>query len=513
MLALIVEHWRSGKPIEREAANFELVQRGFPYKEVRVSRYALANRRPSALEILQGDVHARPKLAALIELGDHESEQDLRKLTRVVEAMRKMYRPAQGDLAAEELAKAAEISDEDFRRLAPLTDLYREGPSLRLDEQVMGWTSFSEFLNDRIGENSQPRARAHRAAEEELSIDFLPTNIGWKNLGPYEEATLELSPLTVLVGANGAGKTSAIRALALLRDWMRTGAEELPAEMVRGDAFEIELCIAGELHTLEEHQRRAEWRAEIAVRPRKAVRREQFFVDEKSFAALAFGAGWRALADGSREALHIGAQSLAILEAHKPKSEAMLMAVRQGISRWSIHVDDAPSYTFAGIAAAQGDEWPDITALQEAIAAVLGPTEILRNSKNKLLYKDPRGRLQHVQEAPRGISHVVKILADLMQPHPPPLLAIDEIERHLHANALERLIDVLRGFTEHTKIVLTTHSSKVLQSIAAEELRLVRSGEKASSIVNVSRDPRLKRLMETGELGALLDQGYFAEEL
>ena len=219
--------------------------------------------------------------------------------------------------------------------------------------------------------------------------------------------------------------------------------------------------------------------------------------------------------------LNLRPDQLAIREVTETQRQTALMGIRQQVARWVMMSHEEPEEDPAVVMDhAFGASEPStktglhLKQLQEAAAAVLGPLTLRRSFGGEVLsYVDPRGHAQPLKQAPRGIAHVVSILANLMQPTPPPLLAIDEIERHLHANVVERLIDVLRGFTHRTRIVLTTHSSTVLRAIRTEELRLVRIGKASSRIVSVKDDPRLQRLVETGELGRLLDQGYFAEGL
>lgn len=530
MLALIVKHWRAGTPLNRETANYELVQAGFPFKEVSPTNQRLIQRRPPVIEHLQhGERFARPRLAALIELGDDESTADLRLLGRIVESMHKAYRPDRKEVTVEELANAAKLGAAELQRLAPLTDLYGGGAAVTLDEQVLGWTTFSEFLESRLnGPSDETRfgvkgdAKRRRSREEEappdLLLDFRPSSISWAHLGPYEEATLELTPLTILVGANGVGKTSALKVLELLRE-VSSGVESDGASLFRRGAAEISFQLHGELHRQEQAAQRAQWETSLLVVPRYAVKSERLTVDERVMAQLTFGAGWWINDAGARQALNLRPDQLAIREAKEPQQQTALMGIRQQVARWVVMSqgelgEDPAVMTDRGFGASElrTQTGLKVKLLQDAAAAVLGPLTLERGyANNAISYVDARGHAQSLDQAPRGIAHVVTILAHLMQPNPPPLLAIDEIERHLHANVLERLIDVMRGFTHRTRIVLTTHSSTVLRASQVEELRLVRSGKAASSIVSIKNDPRLQRLVATGELGRLLDQGYFAE--
>ena len=107
--------------------------------------------------------------------------------------------------------------------------------------------------------------------------------------------------------------------------------------------------------------------------------------------------------------------------------------------------------------------------------------------------------------APRSARGTI---ARLFAPEPPTLLAIDEIENHLHADLAARLLDVMRSVAGRTRIVVTTHSARVLRCFAPAEVRLVRRGRDGSTIVGVDDEPRLAELIRAGELGDLLQDGY-----
>lgn len=518
MLALIIKHWRAGTPIERDVAEFELVQAGFPYKEVQPSRYALNARSPRAITIEQNDKFAAPKLAGLIELGDVECVADLKLLAHIVETLRTSYRPDRRQISLEEVCSSSDVTPADVLRLAPLTELSGNDGTFQLDGHVLGWTSFTEFLNDRMGTIPDAEVRAVPGVAE-LKIDFIPSRLSWANLGPFAETTLELSPMTVLVGGNGVGKTSALRVFELLRHVAVRGIaalnpEHSSADLVREGAAEISLTVGGALHKHGLKWMDARWTASITTRPHRAARSEALHVaDDRPAALLEFGVGWWMETGHSPEPFHLRPIQLALLEARSPQKYGALVAVRQGLTRWRAETDETLlAHPYFDLDQRRAARMPpmDVKALQEAASAVLGPLELKQTIFNQISFVDPRGRNIPLRDAPRGIGQVVAVLTHLMQPDPPQLLAIDEIENHLHANVLERLLEVMRGFTHRTRIVLATHSSTVLRSMAPDEVRVVRAEGETSTIVRADQDPRLSQLMETGELGALLDQGYFA---
>ena len=52
----------------------------------------------------------------------------------------------------------------------------------------------------------------------------------------------------------------------------------------------------------------------------------------------------------------------------------------------------------------------------------------------------------------------------------PPLIAIEEPERSLHPGALKDIAKVLEQLAERTQVIITTHSSQLLDSFNSESL-------------------------------------------
>jgi hypothetical protein len=522
MLALIIKHWRAGAPIERDVADFELVQAGFPYKDVQPSRYGLNNRKPAAIEIQQNGLFALPKLAGLIELGDADCAADLKILARIIETLRTLYRPDRRQLSLEEVCSDSGIPIAEGERLAPFTSLYGKG-GFQLEGTVLGWTSLEEFLNDRIEAPPAAAVLGKQSSGAELEIDFIPSKLRWRNLGPFAEAMLELSPMTVLVGANDVGKTSALRVIDLVRDLaahgLDVGDKKQPPrtwpELVRTGTREIELGIEGELRAQRNRFAQARWDTIIVTSPRVAVRQESLILDERrKEVALSFGVGtWPGL-DRTEVPVHLRPDQLALRTASDPQKHAALIAMQQGLCRWVADTGytplDLPQFEARDARPFVPVPALDMKLLNEAVAAVLVGVKLERTFQGRIDFRDRRGRAMSLLLAPSGVVQVVSVLMALLQPSPPALLAIDELENHLHANVLERLLEVMRGFTGRTRIVIATHSPTVLRAMSPEEVRVVSTQGETSTIVRADRDPRFSRLVQTGELGELLEQGYFA---
>jgi predicted ATPase len=507
MLALIIERWRAGQAIDRDSAEFELVQQGHPYREV----HPIISRFVDEVPVLLCDpARPVPYLAGLVELGDPSSEEDLEKLALLMSALRSLYRPDRRQPTDEVVSQYSGLPLDVVQRLAPLTG-FKTSEGFHLSNEILGWETFEDFLDQRLPRREELRARAQLA---ELQIDFVPSFLRWTNLGPYREGELQLSPLTVLVGANAAGKTSALRVINWVGELMRAGLdaieEPFPSSasgLVRRDAIVMGLSIGGELRKREEVWTKARWSANFSMRPRPVVHRETLQLgDAPTEAQLEQGIGYWLDENGLSRPLHLLTNQLAIREAVDPQRHAAFIAMRQSMERWHAEtasgIDEDVFYALL--------EEVSESDLRHTLDAVVGPVQVKQTGRKRWTFSDRRKYETELVAAPRGILQVVFLLAHLLHPVRPSLLAFDEIENHLHADVVERLIDVMRSYTDRTRIVLTTHSGNVLRLLEPSEVRLVRMEEDGSSIVRIDQDPVLSRLAKRGDMAKLLEDGFFA---
>jgi hypothetical protein len=173
---------------------------------------------------------------------------------------------------------------------------------------------------------------------------------------------------------------------------------------------------------------------------------------------------------------------------------------------WVTPDADAPAWR--AIAAHQVG-WAEFEASVRSVANIAR----LEVVGDRLMVEDLRGHAVSVDRASAGVSKVIDVLGRAHAPNLPPLLAIDEIENHVHADMAGRLVDALRGMARRTQIVVTTHSGRILQNMHASEVLWVRGGPSGSEIVPVLDDPTLARLLEHRDLAELALGGYFGAQL
>jgi predicted ATPase len=102
-----------------------------------------------------------------------------------------------------------------------------------------------------------------------------------------------------------------------------------------------------------------------------------------------------------------------------------------------------------------------------------------------------------------GTLRILGLLLALYQRGGSRFLEIEEPESTIHVAALQALVEVFRARSSHTQILLTTHSSEILDSVSLDELHLVTQEDGVSKLDSVSGDAKTaieQALFSPGEL-------------
>jgi len=104
-----------------------------------------------------------------------------------------------------------------------------------------------------------------------------------------------------------------------------------------------------------------------------------------------------------------------------------------------------------------------------------------------------------------GTLRAIGLLAAVFQRPVPSLIAVEEPEATIHAGALESVLDLLRHASKHMQVVITTHSTELLDAkwITDRNLRIVEWTEgatRAAPVSDVTRKALHGHLMGAGEL-------------
>lgn len=110
-----------------------------------------------------------------------------------------------------------------------------------------------------------------------------------------------------------------------------------------------------------------------------------------------------------------------------------------------------------------------------------------------------------------GTLKMLAYLVVLHDPNPPRFIGIEEPENFLHPRLLRDLGEECRAATEHTQLLVTSHSPFFLNAMKPDEVRvLYRDDSGYTKVVQASKIPGVTAFMSAGALlGELWVEGHF----
>ncbi|MBM9532105.1 AAA family ATPase, partial [Desulfoprunum benzoelyticum] len=98
----------------------------------------------------------------------------------------------------------------------------------------------------------------------------------------------------------------------------------------------------------------------------------------------------------------------------------------------------------------------------------------------------------------------------LYDPHPHPLLCVEEPENQLYPTLMDELAEEFRLYANRGQVLVSTHSPDFLNAARLEEVCWLVKKDGFTEIRRAKDDPQITRYMEEGDkLGWLWKQGFF----
>lgn len=128
---------------------------------------------------------------------------------------------------------------------------------------------------------------------------------------------------------------------------------------------------------------------------------------------------------------------------------------------------------------------------------------------NVLLYiSEKGGREIPSTRLSDGTLRYLCLLAILLHPDPPPLIAIEEPELGLHPDAIPRIADLLMQASTRTQLVITTHSRMLVDALSDHPSAvIVCEKEEGESCLQRLEAAKLRSWLEKFSLGELWSRG------
>ena len=317
-----------------------------------------------------------------------------------------------------------------------------------------------------------------------------------KNFLSLQDVELSLKPLTVLVGPNASGKSNVLHALNLLRT-MVTADNLPPVEFVKerlwaGGATHITF----QLHATVETTFTA-YQLEFTADTDNPFVSEQLSINEVKVIGIQSGQGIVRDEDGKHETKYTS-NKLALQSAGAYGNKPITGALTEFVKEWKFY-NFRPDAIRDGLTVFASDrkdvsESPKLDSYGYRLPEVLSDwhkntpesfrnvSESLASSTNIEIDCRPTNGDDHLyllegyenpiplQRASDGTLRLVAYYTLLNQAELPPLVAIEEPERSLHPGALKNVAYVLEQLAKRTQVIITTHSSQLLDAFSADKL-------------------------------------------
>ena len=318
-----------------------------------------------------------------------------------------------------------------------------------------------------------------------------------KNYRSLRNVTLPLKSLTVLVGPNASGKSNTLNALHLFK-----GILSVETPPTKADFFRDRLWAGGsdyitcELHATVK-KKLAQYTLMFKANGENLSIDEELWVNSVKVISIQNGKGRVWDEDGKKETKYTS-NKLALRSAgdygHKPVTSALTEYI-QGWEFYDLQPDHirTNSNKFSPIT-------KDIRESLKLNPYGVNVTDILWD-----WYEDTPENFRYVSEALSAATNInidyhkidgrfqlcllegykkpiplinasdgtLRLLAYntlLNQSELPPLIAIEEPERSLHPGALKDIAYILEKLAERTQVIITTHSSQLLDTFSSDSL-------------------------------------------
>lgn len=361
-----------------------------------------------------------------------------------------------------------------------------------------------------------------------------------KGLRRIGDAEIQLGPLTVLIGANGSGKTSVLDAFRLVEAAAHGRLSERVNELGGFTALATSGIRPGMELELDFQQNEAEQCAyQLGLGPAGvsyAVFSERLTVSKGQMSApldlvryeqgvLLYSSGERRTfdsVDASRltEAFLSGpqisppwSQFLGAVRFHKSPSVASNSPIRQP---QNLQETDSPGVDGASLNSLLyriRDSKPErFEFVEDTIRAAFPSFRRLEippaGGRLALAWRDS-GFTEpfYAHQLSDGQLRFLALVALLNSPNPPTVLLIDEPEDSLHPELLSLLVDLFREASARTQVVVATHSDRLVSFLTPEEVVAVDLDESGMARFTSGSDLNLAEWLEDYTLGQLWTKG------
>ena len=317
-----------------------------------------------------------------------------------------------------------------------------------------------------------------------------------KNFLSLHDVELPLKPLTVLVGPNASGKSNILNALGLLKRMM-IESELPPVKFIRdslwaGEANQITFQLQAKVEEIP-----TQYELNIKAEANNPFVDEELLVNSVNVISVQHGEGMVKDED-DKNLTPYKSNKLALRSAGDYGNKPITSILTMFIKDWEFYdfqpnfirryFDLLPMLIAEKMFSEESSESPKLDDDGSTLSALLSywhentpgrfqsVSESLASSTklridqcmidgdNKLCLLEGYKQPIPLEKASDGTLRLVAYYILLNEPELPPLIAIEEPERNLHPGALTDITNVLEQISERSQVIITTHSSQLLDA-------------------------------------------------
>ena len=334
-----------------------------------------------------------------------------------------------------------------------------------------------------------------------------------KNYRSLRNVTLPLKPLTVLVGPNASGKSNVLNALRFIKktiiDKTLPQVRQIQNFLWVGTATNITFQLDTKVEGVQ-----TKYKVVLKTDADNPIDIEELIINGVKIISLKDGQGEVWNSNGASETIS-NTKKLALKSDDDYRHNTVTNALTTFIKSWNFY-DFQPGFTLSELDEFEkkkleqindeSSEFLKILSLSDSIATALNATfrlvlkEVLSswhkndqehfhivsaslkastnigieyhsiNGNDQLYLLEGYKRPIPFERASSGTLRLIAYYILLNDPELPPLVVIEEPERNLHPGALKHIANVLEQLTERTQVIITTHSSQLLDAFNSKSL-------------------------------------------
>ena len=373
-----------------------------------------------------------------------------------------------------------------------------------------------------------------------------------KNYRSLRNVTLPFKPLTVLVGPNASGKSNTLTVLRLFNGMLKI---ETPPTTF--DFFQDRLWAGGADHITCElnakvKEKSAQYKLKFKENGENLSVDEELLVDTIKVISIQNGKGQVWDEDGKKETKYTS-NKLALRSAGDYGHKPITSILTEFIQGWEFY-DFEPNYMRTNSDRSSsgtkdireslrlnpyGVNIPDILwnwyedtpedfrYVSDALSATTNINIDYRKIDGEfhLCFLEGYKKAIPLKNGSDGTLRLLAYNTLLNQSELPPLITIEEPERSLHPGALKDIAYILEKLAERTQVIITTHSSQLLDTFSSESLSdwlgvlLLRNrpgiGTEIINVEEIRNDPKRRGLdgwiVDFGVGSAIFDSGLLQD--